>query len=97
MVSCSAAGDIHVTLRKEIAMIEIAFALMTTLAGAEAAASRPSPPVEMQARRPTPQQARAQCWREAGFDPRASRNNRGAFPMHLQPQIEVCVRRKLGR
>ncbi|MCA0316532.1 MAG: hypothetical protein LCH88_00545 [Proteobacteria bacterium] len=67
-------------------MIEIAFALMTTLA-----------PVEMQARRPTPQQARAQCWREAGFDPRASRNNRGAFPATLQPQIEACVRRKLGR
>ncbi len=78
-------------------MIEIALALMTTLAGPEAGAPRPPIPVEMQARRPTPQQARAQCWREAGFDPRASRNNRGAFPATLQPQIEVCVRRKLGR
>lgn len=77
-------------------MIEIALVLTAALAGHDPIQSNAVLAVEMQAR-PTPQQARAQCWREAGFDPRANRNNRGAFPMHLQPQIETCVRRKLGR
>lgn len=75
-------------------MIDLALAAALGLASVPVAEPRP-PAVEMQARL-TPLQARGQCWREAGFNPRAERNHRN-FPPSLQPQIEACVRRKLGR
>ncbi|QCI67558.1 hypothetical protein [Phreatobacter stygius] len=67
-----------------------------TTATATASASQPS---EMQAQRQrsaamTPQQARTACWQEAGFGPSTPRRN---YPATLQPQVERCVRQKLGR
>jgi hypothetical protein len=75
-------------------MLDAALVLVT-LSGSPGPAATSSM-IEMQARRLTPTQARAQCWREAGFDPRQLRGSR-SFPRHLLPQIDACARRKLGR
>lgn len=78
-------------------MMDLAFAVVLGLSPLSAGAvPEPAPAVEMQARRLTPIQARGECWREAGFNPRAERTHRN-FPPSMQPQIEACVRRKLRR
>uniref|UniRef100_UPI0013D252B2 hypothetical protein n=2 Tax=Gammaproteobacteria TaxID=1236 RepID=UPI0013D252B2 len=68
------------------------------LFGLDPAAAGPSPPREMQAQQRggalTPQRARAACWQELGFGPTTPRDR---YPARLQPQVEQCIQRKLGR